>query len=158
MTIFLQFKFNFIAVCLLLPICLYHLAFCYGIHLSSSLFGADGATWQGHGSQSIPTLSSAGISICHSALPSRLGVACWRETSLCVCVLGKWGRVVEGWASLYCNAPLFLLPVIHLSKPKPVSWWGSEEHHHFTSTMTITVPWRWEMAANNSQSQIWHFW
>lgn len=92
-------SFQFIAVCLLLPVCLYHPAFCHGIHLSSSLFSADGATWQGHRSQSIPTLSSAGISICHSALPSRLGVACWRETSLCVCVLGERGEGRgDGWS------------------------------------------------------------
>lgn len=44
-------------------------------HPSSSLVSADGATWQGHVSQSISTLSCTGTSICRSALPSRLGVA-----------------------------------------------------------------------------------
>lgn len=68
------------------------------------------------------------------------------------------GRGAHG-LSLYCNVPFFflLLPVIHLSKPKPLSWWGSEEHRHFTSTMTITVPWRWEVSGYNIQSQMWHF-
>lgn len=59
-------------------------------HLSSSLFSGDGATWQGHVSQSISTLSSTGISICCSALPSRLEVVGLQETRahacMCACV------------------------------------------------------------------------
>lgn len=56
--VFSQFVFQFIALSLLPPVCLHHPAPCHGIHLSSSPFGADGATWQGYRSQSIPTLSS----------------------------------------------------------------------------------------------------
>ncbi len=64
------------------------------------------------------------------------------DECVCVCVLGNWQRVVEGWSCLYRTVPfLLLLPVMHLSKPKPR---GSEEHRHFAATVTMTVPWRWE--------------
>ena len=136
---------------------IHHPTFWHGIHPSSSLFSGDGATWQGHVSQSISTLSSTGISIWRNALLSWLGVVCLQEMCACVCVcvcvcmwlwlwLWLW-HVVSGWAGPY--------PVIHLSAPKPLSWWGSSEHCHLTSTMTIIVCWRWKMADWNDISDNW---
>lgn len=99
----------------------------------------------------LPQCSS--ISIRGGLLAGKTSHVCMCDAHACVCLCVVWG-----WAIPYHTVPFFLQPVTHLSTLKPLSWWGSEEHRQFTSTMTITVPWRWEMADYNSQSQMWHFW
>lgn len=121
-----------------------HPTFCHGIHPSSSLFSGDGATWQGHVSQSISTLSSTGISTCRSALPSRLGVVCLWKTCLCarVCVC------VTVTCGLRLSWPLSSHPPVSTKAIVMV------RHCHLTSPMTITVSWRWKMADSANQSHV----